>query len=84
MIKPFYCLHLLCFLLPSTDYAIYKLRQEGNEEGTYILRWSCTDYQFIIITVVCTEVEENNYCCVWCIRRESTNETHKLLPIVIL
>uniref|UniRef100_A0A8C4P0C1 Tyrosine-protein kinase n=1 Tax=Dicentrarchus labrax TaxID=13489 RepID=A0A8C4P0C1_DICLA len=42
-----------------TEYAIYKLRQEGNEEGTYILRWSCTDYQYIIITVVCTEVEES-------------------------
>ncbi|XP_073333323.1 tyrosine-protein kinase JAK1 [Pagrus major] len=40
-----------------TDYAIYKLRQEGNEEGTYILRWSCTDYQYIIITVVCTELD---------------------------
>uniref|UniRef100_A0A4W6DA55 Tyrosine-protein kinase n=1 Tax=Lates calcarifer TaxID=8187 RepID=A0A4W6DA55_LATCA len=40
-----------------TEYAIHKLRQEGNEEGTYILRWSCTDYYFIIITVVCTEVE---------------------------
>uniref|UniRef100_A0A672Z5D3 Tyrosine-protein kinase JAK1 n=1 Tax=Sphaeramia orbicularis TaxID=375764 RepID=A0A672Z5D3_9TELE len=38
-----------------TDYAIHKLRQEGNEEGTYILRWSCTDYHYIIITVVCTE-----------------------------
>uniref|UniRef100_A0A4W6DA50 Tyrosine-protein kinase n=1 Tax=Lates calcarifer TaxID=8187 RepID=A0A4W6DA50_LATCA len=38
-----------------TEYAIHKLRQEGNEEGTYILRWSCTDYYFIIITVVCTE-----------------------------
>uniref|UniRef100_A0A3B4WM19 Tyrosine-protein kinase n=1 Tax=Seriola lalandi dorsalis TaxID=1841481 RepID=A0A3B4WM19_SERLL len=38
-----------------TEYAIHKLRQEGNEEGTYILRWSCTDYQYIIITVVCTE-----------------------------
>lgn len=84
MIKPFHYLHLLCFLLPSTDYAIYKLRQEGNEEGTYILRWSCTDYQYIIITVVCTEVEENNYCCVWCVRRESTNVTHKMLSIVIL
>uniref|UniRef100_A0A668AFF5 Tyrosine-protein kinase JAK1 n=1 Tax=Myripristis murdjan TaxID=586833 RepID=A0A668AFF5_9TELE len=35
-----------------TEYAIHKLRQEGNEEGTYILRWSCTDYQYIIITVV--------------------------------
>uniref|UniRef100_A0A7N6AXY6 Tyrosine-protein kinase n=1 Tax=Anabas testudineus TaxID=64144 RepID=A0A7N6AXY6_ANATE len=38
-----------------TEYAIHKLRQEGNGEGTYILRWSCTDYQYIIITVVCTE-----------------------------
>uniref|UniRef100_A0A7N8XNJ1 Tyrosine-protein kinase n=1 Tax=Mastacembelus armatus TaxID=205130 RepID=A0A7N8XNJ1_9TELE len=38
-----------------TEYATHKLRQEGNEEGTYILRWSCTDYQYIIITVVCTE-----------------------------
>ncbi|XP_074524067.1 tyrosine-protein kinase JAK1 [Halichoeres trimaculatus] len=41
----------------STDYAVYKLRQEGNEEGAYVLRWSCTDYQFIIITVVCTELD---------------------------
>uniref|UniRef100_A0A672Z4E9 Tyrosine-protein kinase n=1 Tax=Sphaeramia orbicularis TaxID=375764 RepID=A0A672Z4E9_9TELE len=40
-----------------TDYAIHKLRQEGNEEGTYILRWSCTDYHYIIITVVCTEYD---------------------------
>uniref|UniRef100_A0A665UP63 Tyrosine-protein kinase n=1 Tax=Echeneis naucrates TaxID=173247 RepID=A0A665UP63_ECHNA len=40
-----------------TDYAIHKLRQEGNEEGTYILRWSCTDYHYIIITVVCTEID---------------------------
>uniref|UniRef100_A0A3P8WN30 Tyrosine-protein kinase n=1 Tax=Cynoglossus semilaevis TaxID=244447 RepID=A0A3P8WN30_CYNSE len=39
----------------STEYATHKLRHEGNEEGTYILRWSCTDYQYIIITVVCTE-----------------------------
>ncbi|KAM9849003.1 tyrosine-protein kinase JAK1 [Aulostomus maculatus] len=41
----------------STEYAIHKLRQEGNEEGTYILRRSCTDYQYIIITVVCSEVD---------------------------
>ncbi|XP_035031915.1 tyrosine-protein kinase JAK1 isoform X1 [Hippoglossus stenolepis] len=41
----------------STDYAIHKLRQEGNDEGTYILRWSCTDYKYIIITVVCTEID---------------------------
>nr|XP_020458384.1 tyrosine-protein kinase JAK1 [Monopterus albus]XP_020458385.1 tyrosine-protein kinase JAK1 [Monopterus albus] len=40
-----------------TEYAVHKLRQEGNEEGTYILRWSCTDYQYIIITVVCTEID---------------------------
>lgn len=40
----------------STEYAIHKLRLEGNEEGTYILRWSCTDYQYIIITMVCNEV----------------------------
>uniref|UniRef100_A0AAQ4S1Z7 Tyrosine-protein kinase n=1 Tax=Gasterosteus aculeatus aculeatus TaxID=481459 RepID=A0AAQ4S1Z7_GASAC len=39
-----------------TEYATHKLRQEGHEEGTYILRWSCTDYEYIIITVVCNEV----------------------------
>uniref|UniRef100_A0A8C7LLZ6 Tyrosine-protein kinase n=1 Tax=Oncorhynchus mykiss TaxID=8022 RepID=A0A8C7LLZ6_ONCMY len=38
-----------------TEYAIQKLRQEGNEEGTYVLRWSCTDYRNIIMTVVCKE-----------------------------
>ncbi|XP_070689000.1 tyrosine-protein kinase JAK1 [Pempheris klunzingeri] len=43
-----------------TEYATYKLRQEGNEEGTYILRWSCTDYQYIIITVVCNEVDQES------------------------
>ncbi|XP_010767517.1 tyrosine-protein kinase JAK1-like [Notothenia coriiceps] len=47
----------IVFFLPSTEYAIQKLRQEGNEEGTYVLRWSCTDYQYIIITVVCTEID---------------------------
>lgn len=40
----------------STEYANQKLRQEGNEEGTYVLRWSCTDYHYIIMTVVCSEV----------------------------
>ncbi|KAM3619310.1 uncharacterized protein V6R79_005999 [Siganus canaliculatus] len=40
-----------------TEYAVHKLRQEGNEEGTYILRWSCTEYQYIIITVVCSELD---------------------------
>lgn len=42
--------------LSSTEYAIHKLRQEGSEEGTYVLRWSCTDYNYIIMTVVCFEV----------------------------
>ncbi|KAK3556757.1 hypothetical protein QTP70_016693 [Hemibagrus guttatus] len=40
-----------------TDYAIHKLRQEGNEEGSYVLRWSCTDYDYIIMTVVCMELD---------------------------
>ncbi|XP_032427600.1 tyrosine-protein kinase JAK1 [Xiphophorus hellerii] len=43
-----------------TEYAVQKLRQEGNEEGTYILRWSCTEYNFIIITVVCHESDHFN------------------------
>uniref|UniRef100_A0A8B9JF73 Tyrosine-protein kinase n=1 Tax=Astyanax mexicanus TaxID=7994 RepID=A0A8B9JF73_ASTMX len=43
-----------------TEYAIHKLRQEGNDEGTYVLRWSCTDYDNIIMTVVCMETD----CCV--------------------
>lgn len=47
---------LLLFPHTSTEYAIQKLRQEGNEEDMYLLRWSCTDYQYIIITVVCIEV----------------------------
>lgn len=46
-----------------TEYAIHKLRLEGNEEGTYILRWSCTDYHYIIITVVCSEYKEGRPVC---------------------
>ncbi|XP_077462571.1 tyrosine-protein kinase JAK1 [Stigmatopora argus] len=42
-----------------TEYAIQKLRQEGNEEGMYILRWSVTDYQYIVITVSCSEIDLN-------------------------
>lgn len=38
-----------------TEYAIQKLHQEDDEEGTYVLRWSCTEYNRIIITVVCYE-----------------------------
>uniref|UniRef100_A0A8C7IE24 Tyrosine-protein kinase n=1 Tax=Oncorhynchus kisutch TaxID=8019 RepID=A0A8C7IE24_ONCKI len=44
-----------------TEYAIQKLRQEGNEEGTYVLRWSCTDYRNIIMTVVCKEVTRSRH-----------------------
>ncbi|KAM9386359.1 tyrosine-protein kinase JAK1 [Pholidichthys leucotaenia] len=40
-----------------TEYAIQKLRQDGNEDGTYILRWSCTDYEYIVITVVFSEID---------------------------
>ncbi|KAM7388119.1 hypothetical protein PAMP_024319 [Pampus punctatissimus] len=47
-----------------SEYAIQKLRQEGNVEGTYILRWSCTDYQYIIITVVCNENDLRESCTV--------------------
>ncbi|XP_036409514.1 tyrosine-protein kinase JAK1-like isoform X1 [Megalops cyprinoides] len=39
-----------------TEYAIHKLRQEGNDEGMYVLRWSCTDYNHILMTVACKEV----------------------------
>nr|AMV91900.1 janus kinase 1 [Acanthogobius hasta] len=46
-----------------TEYAIHKLRQEGNEEGTYILRWSCTEYHYIIITVVCNECKDGFPVC---------------------
>uniref|UniRef100_A0A8C7IGQ0 Tyrosine-protein kinase n=1 Tax=Oncorhynchus kisutch TaxID=8019 RepID=A0A8C7IGQ0_ONCKI len=44
-----------------TEYAIQKLRQEGNEEGTYVLRWSCTDYRNIIMTVVCKEKSDKKH-----------------------
>lgn len=42
----------------STEYAINKLRQEGSEEGMYVLRWSCTDFDNILMTVTCFEKPE--------------------------
>ncbi|XP_072293949.1 tyrosine-protein kinase JAK1 [Eucyclogobius newberryi] len=48
-----------------TEYAVHKLRQEGNEEGAYILRWSCTEYHNIIITVVCNEFKEGRPVCLY-------------------
>ncbi|XP_029559989.1 tyrosine-protein kinase JAK1 [Salmo trutta] len=41
----------------SMDYTSHKLRQEGSEEGMYVLRWSCIDYDHIILTVKCNEVD---------------------------
>ncbi|XP_005385362.1 PREDICTED: tyrosine-protein kinase JAK1 isoform X1 [Chinchilla lanigera] len=41
-----------------TEYAINKLRQEGSEEGMYVLRWSCTDFDNILMTVTCFEKSE--------------------------
>lgn len=41
-----------------TEYAINKLRQEGSEEGMYVLRWSCTDFDNILMTVTCLEKSE--------------------------
>ncbi|PKU35089.1 tyrosine-protein kinase jak1 [Limosa lapponica baueri] len=41
-----------------TEYAINKLRQEGNEEGMYVLRWSCTNFNHILMTVTCSEGSE--------------------------
>ncbi|XP_063795243.1 tyrosine-protein kinase JAK1 [Pseudophryne corroboree] len=41
-----------------TEYAVNKLRQEGNEEGTYVLRWSCTDFNHILMTVACSKISK--------------------------
>ncbi|KFO23194.1 Tyrosine-protein kinase JAK1 [Fukomys damarensis] len=41
-----------------TEYAINKLRQEGSEEGMYVLRWSCTHFDNILMTVTCFEKSE--------------------------
>nr|XP_033771391.1 tyrosine-protein kinase JAK1 isoform X2 [Geotrypetes seraphini] len=45
----------------SNEYAVNKLKQEGNEEGTYVLRWSCTDFSHILMTVTCEEPSENTF-----------------------
>ncbi|KFP32642.1 Tyrosine-protein kinase JAK1, partial [Colius striatus] len=41
-----------------TEYAVSKLRQEGNEAGMYVLRWSCTNFNHILMTVTCLEGSE--------------------------
>ncbi|NWY38189.1 JAK1 kinase, partial [Sylvia atricapilla] len=47
-----------CPFPSSTEYAINKLRQEGNEVGMYVLRWSCTNFNHILMTVTCLEGSE--------------------------
>ncbi|XP_028832487.1 tyrosine-protein kinase JAK1-like [Denticeps clupeoides] len=42
----------------STDYAVHKLRQEGNTEGLYLLRASSSDYDQILLTVICNELDQ--------------------------
>lgn len=42
----------------STEYAINKLRLEGDEAGMYVLRWSCTNFNHILMTVTCCEGSE--------------------------
>ncbi|XP_061098579.1 tyrosine-protein kinase JAK1-like isoform X1 [Conger conger] len=39
-----------------TEYAIHKLRLQGNEEGMFVLRWSFFDYNHILMTVACNDV----------------------------
>ncbi|XP_041063500.1 tyrosine-protein kinase JAK1 isoform X1 [Carcharodon carcharias] len=41
-----------------TEYAINKLKHEGNEDGMYVLRWSCTDFNHILMTVACNGTTE--------------------------
>uniref|UniRef100_A0A4W5K0G5 non-specific protein-tyrosine kinase n=1 Tax=Hucho hucho TaxID=62062 RepID=A0A4W5K0G5_9TELE len=41
----------------SMDYTCHKLCREGREEGMYVLRWSSIDYDHVILTVKCNEVQ---------------------------
>uniref|UniRef100_V9KAC8 Tyrosine-protein kinase n=1 Tax=Callorhinchus milii TaxID=7868 RepID=V9KAC8_CALMI len=41
-----------------TEYAIAKLKLEGNEHGMFVLRWSCTDFNHILMTVACNASTE--------------------------
>uniref|UniRef100_A0A8C2Q0N2 non-specific protein-tyrosine kinase n=1 Tax=Cyprinus carpio TaxID=7962 RepID=A0A8C2Q0N2_CYPCA len=40
----------------NNEYAIHKLKQEGYEEGMYLLRWSTHDFDHVLLTVICNEV----------------------------
>ncbi|XP_059840371.1 tyrosine-protein kinase JAK1 [Hypanus sabinus] len=46
-----------------TEYAINKLKHEGNEDGMYVLRWSCTDFSHILMTVACSGPSERIDFC---------------------
>uniref|UniRef100_A0A8C8CV34 Tyrosine-protein kinase n=1 Tax=Oncorhynchus tshawytscha TaxID=74940 RepID=A0A8C8CV34_ONCTS len=45
----------------SMDYTSHKLRQEGEEEGMYVLRWSCINYDHILLTVTGNEVQHHKH-----------------------
>uniref|UniRef100_A0A8C7J169 Tyrosine-protein kinase n=1 Tax=Oncorhynchus kisutch TaxID=8019 RepID=A0A8C7J169_ONCKI len=45
----------------SMDYTSHKLRQEGEEEGMYVLRWSCINYDHILLTVTGNEVQHKHH-----------------------
>ncbi|KAJ8011204.1 hypothetical protein DPEC_G00055740 [Dallia pectoralis] len=44
----------------NMDYTSQKLSQEGVEEGLYVLRWSCVDYDHILLTVTCNQVDQTD------------------------
>uniref|UniRef100_A0A4W3IYU9 Tyrosine-protein kinase n=1 Tax=Callorhinchus milii TaxID=7868 RepID=A0A4W3IYU9_CALMI len=46
-----------------TEYAIAKLKLEGNEHGMFVLRWSCTDFNHILMTVACNASTEVRKGC---------------------
>ncbi|XP_063075742.1 tyrosine-protein kinase JAK1-like [Engraulis encrasicolus] len=41
-----------------TEYAIHKLQGEGARKGNYVLRWSSTDNEHILLTIACSEDSE--------------------------
>uniref|UniRef100_A0A8C2JMU2 Tyrosine-protein kinase n=1 Tax=Cyprinus carpio TaxID=7962 RepID=A0A8C2JMU2_CYPCA len=43
----------------NNEYAIHKLKQEGYEEGMYLLRWSTHDFDHVLLTVICNEQTQN-------------------------
>ncbi|XP_056600281.1 tyrosine-protein kinase JAK1-like [Triplophysa dalaica] len=43
----------------NSEYSVHKLKQEGYEEGMYLLRWSSFDYDHILMTVICKEGENS-------------------------